>query len=224
MIKIILKSIKRRIIRLTLSKAEKRHGLVGPGRLWKMKRDFQIEFLKNQNLKQTNRLLDIGCGTLRGGIPIIDFLDSGNYSGIDVRENALLEGKRELKEHDLEHKTPRLLHFRDFDDLDLSDKFDMIFAFSVLTHLEDTIAESCFHFVSQHLSKDGVFYANVSLGIRKDGSWQGFPIVWRSLEFYRDLCDRNGLNLEVMGNLGDLGHNSGVESQDNQTMLKIQIN
>lgn len=223
MIKRKLKSAKRRIERLFFSKDEKRHELVGPPKLWKMKQDFQIRFLKDHNLKKTNTLLDIGCGTLRGGIPLIDFLDSGNYFGIDVRENVLLEGKKELKEHNLEHKNPRLVSFSDFKDLNLDSKFDVIFSFSVLIHLEDRIAQSCFRFVSQHLSKNGVFYANVNLGSRKEGKWQGFPVVWRSLEFYKDLCDSNGLELDILGKLGDLEHKSGVESQDNQTMLKIKI-
>lgn len=210
-------------MRMGLSKTEKRHELVGPARLWKMKQDFQINFLKNQNLQPSDKLVDIGCGTLRGGIPIIDYLDKGHYCGIDVRENVFVEGRKELQDHKLEDKNPRLVHFYDFNELNLDDKFQVAFAFSVLIHLEDTIAEGCFKFVSQHLSKNGIFYANVNIGARKDGNWLGFPVVWRSLDFYNELCEKNGLKLEVMGTLGELGHNSGAAPQDNQTMLKIEL-
>jgi cyclopropane fatty-acyl-phospholipid synthase-like methyltransferase len=209
--------------RLFLSDVEKRHELVGPPKLWKMKQDFQINFLHNRDLKKTDTLLDIGCGTLRGGIPIIDFLDSGNYCGIEVRENVLAEGKKELKEHKLEHKNPILVSFNDFKDLDLESKFDIAFAFSVLIHLEDHITAGCLKFVSKHLSKDGIFYANVNIGNQKDGNWQGFPVANRSLEFYKDLCESNGLSLKVIGTIGEFGHNSGIKAQDDQPMLEIKL-
>lgn len=224
MIKTELKRLKRQFDRIFMSHSEKRHGLVGAPKLWKMKQDFQIEFLKKHDLKKSNMLLDIGCGTLRGGIPIIEFLDAGKYTGIEVRENVLLEGRKELKERNLEPKSPNLISFDNFKDLNLPSKFDIIFAFSVLIHMEDGIVEECFNFVSQHLAENGVFYANVNIDNRtKDGNWQGFPVVGRSFEFYNELSKVNGLKLNVLDKIGNLGHKSGVEAQDNQTMLEITI-
>lgn len=217
-----LKKLKRGIEkRFLLNKKEKRHELVGPPKLWKMKQEFQINFLKGQGLQMENTLLDIGCGTLRGGIPIIDYLDKGNYCGIDVRENVLNEGKQELNEANLENKNPRLFSFTDFSELKLDSNFDVIFCFSVLIHLEDSIAEKCFRFVAEHLNEDGVFYANVNFAEREDGNWQGFPIAFRSSEFYENLCAKNSLKMDIIGTLGKLGHHSGVQAQDDQIMLKI---
>lgn len=62
---------------LIQSRKERRHALVGPARLWKMKREFQIRFLRDMALKPEHYVFDIGCGTLRGGLPIIQYLDSG---------------------------------------------------------------------------------------------------------------------------------------------------
>ena len=76
---------------LTQSKEERRHSLVGPEHLWKMKRDFQIRFLKDMNLQPEHYLIEIGCGTLRGGIPIINYLQKGHYFGADVKTNLALE-------------------------------------------------------------------------------------------------------------------------------------
>src|SRR5690606_32860476 len=106
-----IKKIKQCIGQLLKTRQERRHALVGDGKLWKMKRDFQLEFLLAQGLKKEHRFMDIGCGTLRGGIPVIDYLHPGNYYGIEVREQTLLEARKELKEAGLEHKHPQLINF-----------------------------------------------------------------------------------------------------------------
>ena len=56
---------------------------------------------------------------------------------------------------------------------------------------------------------------------RKEGHWQGFPVIARRMEFYRHECDRNGLSCTDLGSLKNLGRVSDVESQDSQRMLKI---
>jgi len=219
-----IKKIKRKIRYLTYNSKEKRHYMVGPPHLWKMKREFQINFLKAQKLKPEHVFLDIGCGTLRGGIPIISYLNSGNYYGIEVREDVLNEGKKELlEEEDLKDKNPVLLHFDDFDYLKISSKFDIILAYSVLIHMDDQIVEKCFDFVSKHLQPDGHFYANVNIEKYKDAKWQGFPVVFRSIEFYMDIAGRYGLQTENLGTLDSLGHYSNQEAGDKQLMLKFKL-
>ena len=160
----ILRDIKRGIKSLTLSKLERRHGKVGKPELWKMKRDFQIQFLKAMGLNQNDLFLDIGCGTLRGGIPVIEFLDEGNYYGVDVRESVIVEGRKELYEAGLESKNPTLLATEDVGQLTIAQKFDFIWAFSVLIHLTDEILQDTISLASRHLSSEGVFYANVNVG------------------------------------------------------------
>ena len=221
MVKKVLERIKRRISNLLKTKQEKRHALVGAGNLWKMKRDFQMRFLKEQGMQKSDKLLDVGCGTLRGGIPIIEYLDNNNYYGIDVRENVLVEGRKELKVSKLEHKNPTLFSFDHFSDIQIDTQFNIIFAFSVLIHLADKIAEGCFQFVGKSLLDNGLFYANVNIGDYRDGNWHGFPVVFRSLDFYTDLANKNGMKIEVMGNLKELGHDIGKKSDEQQIMLKI---
>jgi cyclopropane fatty-acyl-phospholipid synthase-like methyltransferase len=221
MIKKNLKKAKKEVEKLFMTKEERRHLLVGPPKLWKMKQAFQINFLKSMGVQPSDTLLDIGCGTLRGGVPIIDYLETGNYCGIEVREHVLEEGRKELKENGLEEKKPQLIAFDDFDTLNIDQKFSVIFSFSVLIHLEDTIARKCFAFVGRHLQKDGVFYANVNIGEQADGNWQGFPVAYRSLDFYKGFASENGLELDVIDTLSALGHDSGRVSQDKQVMLKV---
>lgn len=203
------------------SKQEKRHALVGASNVWKQARDFQFKFLRDQGLKPNHTLMDIGCGTLRGGIPLIEYLETGNYYGMDVRDEVLEEGSKEISLFKLEHKKANLISFNQFSEVTLDVTFNIMFAFSVLIHLEDKIAEECFKFVSKFLAVGGVFYANVNIANYEDGKWEGFPIVFKSEEYYRNLATINGLKTEIMGNLLGLGHNTGKKSDRQQIMFKF---
>ncbi|WP_186826716.1 class I SAM-dependent methyltransferase [Psychroserpens burtonensis] len=203
------------------SKQEIRHALVGAPNVWKYTRDFQFQFLLDKGLQKTDKLMDIGCGTLRGGIPMIKYLDTGNYYGLDVRKEVLDEGEKEVKGAQLEGKKPNLILLNHFSELNIDVQFDKIFAFSVLFHLEDEIAASCFQFVSKSLVSGGVFYANVNMGVFEDGNWVEFPVVFRSQEFYNNLAAKNGLEVLVMGSMLELGHDTKKNSDTQQIMLKF---
>ncbi|WP_275098980.1 SAM-dependent methyltransferase [Sedimenticola hydrogenitrophicus] len=219
--KSMLSALKRRIQPLMTTKQEHRHAMVGPAALWKMKRDFQIRFLRQMGLAPEHYLLDLGCGTLRGGIPLIEYLQPGHYFGIEVRAEALAEGRKELQEAGLEGKQPVLLQSDDVSQLSVEQQFDYAWAFPVLIHMQDPILDQTLGFIARRLAPDGTFYANVNIGEEYSGSWQGFPVVSRTLEFYREQCARHGLALADLGPLRELGHISGVEEQDIQRMLRI---
>jgi len=199
-----------------------RHRLVGPIRDLHLKRKFQFEFLKEQGLKPHHYLLDVGCGTLRGGIPLIEYLDEGHYYGTEVREHVLEEGRSELQEAGLADKHPVLVATEDFDVGDET-KFDFLWAFSVLIHLTDELLDVCFAKVSHQLKEDGVFYANVNLAERAPGKWEEFPVMAHTLDFYKEVGARHGLVVEDIGIIAEYGHVTGSQHQDNQHMLKITL-
>ncbi len=213
--------IRKIVGRILKSKQERRHALVGAPDVWKQARAFQFQFLKDQGLEKTDKLMDIGCGTLRGGIPMIQYLDEGNYYGMDVRDEVLEEGRDEIRIAKLADKNPNLISFNHFSEVELNVKFNVMFAYSVLIHLEDQIAESCFQFVSKSLADNGVFYANVNIAEHADGNWVGFPIVFRSHEFYANLAAKNGMKVDIMGSVLELGHNTGKKMDRQQIMLKF---
>lgn len=201
----------KKIEALLYTRSEKRHSLVGPPKLWKIKREFQIKFLKFVGLQPHHYLLDIGSGTLRGGIPIIRYLEKNHYFGCDIRNFVLEEAKKELKKYNLEKKKPNIFIIKNIGSMELNMKFDYIWAYSVLIHMNDDIVERCLKTVSRHLKPSGVFYANVNIGSKLEEEWQGFPVVWRKLGFYKGLASKFGLEVVDIGRVTSYGHISESE-------------
>lgn len=218
----LLDSVARHVRRAFMSRAERRYELVGPVDQWEMKRRFQFDFVRRMGLQPDDYFCSIGCGVLRGGIPVIDFLDKGHFCGIDARHLAIAEARVELMESKLEHKQPVLIVCEHLASLSLDLRFDYIWSFSTLIHMRDEILEEALQFVSRHMKPDGLFCANVDTANARDGSWQGFPHVHRPISFYQAACDRHGLTLEDLGSLFDLGHVSRHAKTDAHRMLKIQ--
>ena len=127
-------------------------------------RRFQIAFLKERGLVPSNQLLEIGCGPLTGGIPIIAYLKSGNYVGVDIRNSVLDLSWQEVGKAGLSFKNPRLICSSSFGDTELGDqRFDFIFSFSVLYHLSNEILKLYFASVRRRLKLTGVCLATVNI-------------------------------------------------------------
>ncbi len=198
-----------------------RHSLVGPADLWDAKRRFQIEFLQRAGLKPHHRLLDFGCGTLRGGLPLIEYLDQGNYVGIDVRTETLKEACHELDESGLESKKPILIHCDDLSSLNFRRGFDFIWAFSVLIHLSDAKLDEMLAFAASNLSQAGKIFANVHYGDRPDGHWRNFVLVSRTHAFYQNAFEKHGLRIRDMGALREFGHIARPRSEQEELAQRM---
>jgi SAM-dependent methyltransferase len=199
-----------------------RHALVGPADRWEEKRAFQFDFLLAHGLAPHHRFLDVGCGTLRGGLPVIAYLETGHYVGLDVREHVLDEARKELVENGLAGKRPTLMTSHDFAGLEAPMPVDIAWAFSVLIHMTDDIATQCLAFIARSLAEGGVFYANVKVGDRRDRETgrEGFHVVTRQLEFYTSIAA--GLRMEDLGTLASLGHRMGLTG-DRHHMLRFSV-
>lgn len=210
---------KLRLHKLTAGSSTRRAALVGPPDQWAVQRRVQFEFLTSHGLRPEHRLLDIGCGTLRGGIPLIEYLETGHYTGVEARAAVLKEGRKELAAAGLEHKQPLLIHAADPAQIELYAPFDVAWAFMVLIHMTDEIVEAYLRFVSQRMAESGEFYANVALGDRVHGEWQGFPVLSRPREFYERSASSHGLSVNELGTLASLSDR--IERGGNTMMLRF---
>jgi hypothetical protein len=213
-------SVKARIGAFRRKRTERVPGLVGRPEAFALKREFQYSYLLGHGLQPRHTLLDFGCGVLRGGIPLIEYLDSGNYCGLDVRQEVLRGAGREVRRNGLRSKKPLLVHGADIAHLSLGRRFDFAWAFSVLFHLSNEKLDECLNFVARHLAADSVFHANVLLGTLDPGTWLQFPVVWRTLEEYAERARAAGLYVTALGTLSEFGHHSPTDpEEDAQTML-----
>lgn len=98
------------------------------------------DYLIDHGLLPGMTFLDIGCGCLRVGVHLVEYLEAGHYFGIDLSDELLTVGyERELGPLGLCHKLPRenLLCDDEFDfgRLVNASRFDMALALSLFTHL-----------------------------------------------------------------------------------------
>ena len=172
---------------------------------WEEHRRFQMEFAKSSGLRPESRLLEIGCGPLTLGLPVIAYLDANRYVGVDVRPNVLDLGWSQIGKAGLAPKNPRLIHSLSFGAEELgSERFDFIWSFSVLYHLTDALLNDCFAQIARRLVPGGGYFANLNVE-QPESEWLQFPFVRRTVAFYREAAERHRLVLTELGTLQSLG-------------------
>lgn len=132
----------------------------GDGALWDEIAMLQLDFLKSEGLLSKHILVDIACGSLRAGRLFIDYLDSGNYMGIDKEINLIIHGvSEELGIASFVQKRPVFVVSGDFEFYKFYCCPDYAIAQSLLTHLTAEDIYRCFKELRKSISVNGKFYA-----------------------------------------------------------------
>lgn len=131
------------------------------GGKWEVLGKLQFEFLKRRGLEPEHELLDLGCGTLRGGRHFIRYLNRGHYVGIDISYKAIEYAKKLIVNENLSGKMPQLLFNKDksfiFSNL-TNGTYDFILAQSVFTHLKPEHIDECFNNIKEIMHRETVFF------------------------------------------------------------------
>ena len=124
----------------------------------------QFELLKRQGCRPNSKVLEVGCGRLHAGIPLMQYLDKGNYVGVDpnewLRQTAI---KNRHVRQIVEQKQPRFLSVDDFDASELGIKFDFVLSHSVLSHCAHWQLEAFLRNVGKVLAPGGRILASIDL-------------------------------------------------------------
>lgn len=95
----------------------------------------QFNLLTFLGLREQHFLLDIGCGSLRGGRLFIPYLLPGRYFGVEPEQWLIEEGvKHEVGRDLIEVKQPVFSSDRDFTLSIFNQRFDFILAQSIFSH------------------------------------------------------------------------------------------
>jgi steroid delta-isomerase-like uncharacterized protein len=178
--------------------------------LWEKEGGKQIAFLKEQGLKPQHYFLDVGCGTLRGGVKVIPYLEAGHYYGVDDGPEVLIGARQALKEAGLQAKEPHLVEMADFDFPSLQRRFDYALARAVFTDIPLSPIIRCIMNIDKVLVPGGTFYA--TFWENKEGKFNLNPIDQSNYITYFDrypyhydfgtfewICEGTGLRVEYLG-------------------------
>lgn len=129
------------------------------GGLWDEVGRLQLRFLRGRGLRWGHRLLDIGCGALRGGVHLVRYLDAERYTGVDKEPELLRVGaEHELGAELMAAKRPTLLALADFEFERLQARPDIAWAHSLFTHLPMEHIRRCLSRLRPVMSRGGVLY------------------------------------------------------------------
>ncbi|MDP9141143.1 MAG: glycosyltransferase [Pseudomonadota bacterium] len=122
----------------------------------------QFSLLAMLGLRDNHRLLDLGCGSLRGGRLFIPYLLPGNYFGIEPNK-WLVDGaiSDELGKDLIALKKPQFSHNDDFNLEVFSTDFDFMLAQSIFSHTGITQLRRCLQSASRALKPDGLLVATI---------------------------------------------------------------
>ncbi len=132
------------------------------GSMWDEIGSLQFEFLKSYGLKPWHRLVDVGCGCLRGGVHFVQYLEPNNYFGTDINQSLLDAGYDiELERYELQSRLPRsqLRCDTDFDFSTYTVSFDFALAQSLFTHLPANHIRLCLARLQRAMAANGSFFA-----------------------------------------------------------------
>lgn len=208
--------------------AQEQHRLermVGPAGTWPHLQRYQFNALTSLGLKPHHSVIDIGCGPLTVGLPLISYLDSGNYVGLDLLPEPLTESYRRIAKHGLAHKNPTLVCSSTFGKRELEGRtFDFIWMSQLSYHLDDLQLVLLFEQVRTMMTNSSVFLMDIidpDLQLESDETWRGFSYHLRGIELYETVAQEFFLSVQRRGTLLDYGYPEGINLGRN-TLLEFR--
>lgn len=157
--------------------------LGGPARHFAAVGRNQLAVLLENGLEPESRVLDVGCGALRGGYWIMRILDRGGYHGLEPAVDMLRAGIDHILEPEvLERAEPRFDHNARFDFSVFDTTFHFVIARSIWTHASKRQIETMLDSFVATAAPGGVFLASVLPVTDARPDYRGDEWVGRSHE------------------------------------------
>lgn len=199
--------------------------LVGPVGIWPHLQQYQFNALTRLGLKPHHSVVDIGCGPLTVGVALIPYLDSGNYTGVDLLPEPLEAAHRRIAQRNLAHKNPTIVCSTTFGKRELQGRtFDFIWMSQLSYHLDDLQLVLLFEQARSMMHSSSVFLIDViDPAIRNEGHkvWRGFDYHFRAVGLYEELAQDFSLSVQRRGRLVDYGYPDKIDLSRN-TLLEFR--
>jgi cyclopropane fatty-acyl-phospholipid synthase-like methyltransferase len=138
---------------------------VGPTARYDLMGAGQFALLYLLGLRETHRVLDFGCGSLRLGRFLIPYLRAGHYFGIEPEEWLVDDGfAYELGDAARSVKRPSFDFNAEFKTDVFGQTFDFIVAQSIFSHAGSEMTERALASFSQTIAPQGLVLANWLVG------------------------------------------------------------
>ena len=118
-----------------------------------------LSYLTEHGLLPEHRLLDYGCGILRGGLFFIPYLNPGNYVGVDISAGRLAQGRELMRHHGIPDDRYETYLVRDCSLKELkNEKFDYVWAHAVLMHMPEADIRHLLFSLKHHMAENSSFF------------------------------------------------------------------
>lgn len=142
---------------MTLEEAK---SFTGNPSYWGVSGEAQLQLLKDEGLKPEHHLLEVGCGSLNAGIPLIEYLDVNRYAGIEPKWE-LIEATKHLVN---ENKNPIFVSNQHFDVSKIDRCYDYIIGHSVFSHAPEWQLIQCLHNLLSVIKSSTKIYFSLHFG------------------------------------------------------------
>lgn len=158
------------------------------------KGDVILDFLVEEGLQPQHRVLEVGCGCLAVGAPLIRYLDETSYVGLDPNGWLIVAALEE--DLTLCAKIPDFVVAGDFM-VSTDQTFDFVVAHSVLSHVADWQMSQALRNVRMSVDAGAVWLASLRLGPDSRATEWTYPdVTFFELETVANMADGAGWSVE----------------------------
>ncbi len=174
---------------------------VGPEQHYDVMAAIQFNLMTFLGLREGSFLLDVGCGSLRGGRLFIPYLLPGHYFGIEPEKWLVEEGvKNEIGRDLLEMRKPTFSNDINFTLTTFGRKFDFLLAQSIFSHAPASQVKRCLSEAEKVMHEESIFAATFCEGEKDyDGEkWFAPGIIPYRFDTLARFCEEVGLSCRRM--------------------------
>lgn len=185
-------------INLKLKAGDKHYrSFIGPPAKYDLISAMQFTLLTKHGLRENHKLLDIGCGSLRGGRLFIIYLLENSYFGVEPEKWLVDDGiYHELGKQIIKMKKPKFLYSTDFNFSQFHQKFDFAIAQSIFTHASIKQIRQCLLNLSKVTNDRFVFLASFIEGDvnYEEDAWVYPECVTYKYDFLKSVIESYGFS------------------------------